>query len=339
MLPVVGPAWRTRDYAWTLLIAHCIAAAPLIAAWPLALHAALAGVVRAWLRRDLHSLFTGGAATCLLSAHPAVVRVAGVGGVLVDAVGSASRRRRNPYAAPADSAAADRVRGYAVAALSLGSGARELYALPLLPALALLAVPGISKSAARRRQCVVLVQRDGRDVFYCRRLVLLDGPGTGRSGATARASAPHCSRATAGLQGIAVSVAALLTPLAWFVLLTQLKRIPARPVIAWAAGVTVMWALLNCCSCRWVDTGKSYRSVFVSMKQAHAGAISLRVEPRSGRFATRDAALLRQYRYASRRKSPRAAATAICCWSRASRREDAAARRLAQDLGRRTARR
>ncbi|HUO43891.1 MAG TPA: hypothetical protein VMT94_03135 [Burkholderiales bacterium] len=56
--------------------------------------------------------------------------------------------------------------------------------------------------------------------------------------------------------------------IAWIVLLLQLKRGPRRPVIAWAAAVTVLWGLAATLFVGWVDAGKSYRSMIAGMQKA-----------------------------------------------------------------------
>jgi hypothetical protein len=56
-------------------------------------------------------------------------------------------------------------------------------------------------------------------------------------------------------------VAALLISLAWFVLLFNVKRTAERPVIIWAAGVTTIWALIGLLLVNYIDTGKTYRSM------------------------------------------------------------------------------
>src|SRR5262249_16719249 len=50
--------------------------------------------------------------------------------------------------------------------------------------------------------------------------------------------------------------------IAWAAVLVRLRKGPLRPVVAWAAGITAMWALLAVLFVRWADNVKSYRSVF-----------------------------------------------------------------------------
>ena len=156
---------------------------------------------------------------------------------------------------------------FTIVLLSFGTSARDLYALPLLPALALLAVPGVGslrRGAANAWLWFSVMATTFFIVvgwFYWMGLEL---------GVPARLHA-HLHRIqpgyTPGFKWLAFTIAAGYTA-AWFVLLTRLKRIPERPVIAWAAGVTVIWGMLNILFLPWIDTGKSYRSVFVSMQKA-----------------------------------------------------------------------
>ncbi len=68
-------------------------------------------------------------------------------------------------------------------------------------------------------------------------------------------------------RSLAVLIAALFT-LAWLVLLFNVKRRPERPVITWAIGITMLWALVALLLVRYIDTGRSYRVVFTQLSQA-----------------------------------------------------------------------
>ena len=67
---------------------------------------------------------------------------------------------------------------------------------------------------------------------------------------------------------IVVVVLAALFSIAWLVLLFNVKRTPERPVIIWATGVTMLWALVALLLVRYIDTGKTYRAVFTQLAQA-----------------------------------------------------------------------
>ena len=65
-----------------------------------------------------------------------------------------------------------------------------------------------------------------------------------------------------------VIIPAALFTIAWLVLLFNIKRRPDRPVITWAVGITMLWALVALLLIRYIDTGKTYRTVFVQLAQA-----------------------------------------------------------------------
>ena len=65
----------------------------------------------------------------------------------------------------------------------------------------------------------------------------------------------------------ALAFAALFT-LLWLWLIFASPRSPWRAVTHWASGVTLVWILLIALLLPWIDYGKSYRGVAVSLKQA-----------------------------------------------------------------------
>ncbi len=70
-----------------------------------------------------------------------------------------------------------------------------------------------------------------------------------------------------GGRAVMVALAVVIT-LAWLVLLFNVKRRPERPVITWAIGITMLWALVALLLIRYVDTGKTYRAVFTQLSRA-----------------------------------------------------------------------
>ncbi len=70
-----------------------------------------------------------------------------------------------------------------------------------------------------------------------------------------------------GGRAFVVILAALFT-FAWLLLLFNVKRRPERPVITWAVGITMLWALVALLLVRYIDTGNTYRAVFTQLSQA-----------------------------------------------------------------------
>ena len=61
---------------------------------------------------------------------------------------------------------------------------------------------------------------------------------------------------------------ALLTTVLWVVLVWRVGRSMRRSIINWAAGVTLIWLLAMTLWLPWLDSGKSYRSMVESLKRA-----------------------------------------------------------------------
>lgn len=265
-MPAVSRDWRRNAYARTLGVALLIAA-PLIVAWPLALHARSPELFGTWLRLDWHAL---------LEAHqrdPSYyvrILVWHAWPVWLLGLWTLWQLRHAPKAQAGVHAAPGLVLPLTGAlitliALSWASGARDLYALPLLPALALLAAPaaqGLRRGAANAWFWFSVM---GFTVFivaawfYWSALEL---------GAPARLHA-HLGRLqpgyASGFKVLPFALAAIYTT-AWFVMLARLKRSPQRPVIIWAAGVTVLWGIAASLFTGVVNTGKSYRSTFETLR-------------------------------------------------------------------------
>lgn len=264
-LPLTCAAWRTRGYAVTLGIAALVTL-PAIVVWPLALHLQSPALLDAWLRHDLYTLLTGDGRE--LFYYPRLLPWY-AWPVWVVCLWTLWIARRQTFSSPA---IALPLTGLilTMALLSLGTSARDLYALPLLPALALLAVPGVGSLRRGAANAWLWFSVMATTFFIVVGWLYWMGL---ELGVPARLHA-HLHRIqpgyTPGFKWLAFTLAAVYTA-AWFVLLTRLRRlkhIAERPVIAWATGVTVIWGLLNILFLPWIDTGKSYRSVFISMQQA-----------------------------------------------------------------------
>ncbi|HEY9448076.1 MAG TPA: hypothetical protein VIQ62_13470, partial [Burkholderiales bacterium] len=150
-------------------------------------------------------------------------------------------------------------------ALSMIAEKRELQALPLLVPLALLATPAVNQLRRGATNAWYWFSIMGFTFFiavawfYWTALEL---------GVPARLHA-HLHRLQPGyaasFKWLPFAIGAAYTT-AWFFLLARLKRSPERPAIVWAAGVTVVWALVAVLFVGWVDTGKSYRSMVLSLR-------------------------------------------------------------------------
>jgi 4-amino-4-deoxy-L-arabinose transferase-like glycosyltransferase len=64
-----------------------------------------------------------------------------------------------------------------------------------------------------------------------------------------------------------VALAGLFT-FAWLVMMFNIKRTPERPVVLWAAGLTTVWTLVALLLVDWIDTGKTYRRMVAELAAA-----------------------------------------------------------------------
>jgi 4-amino-4-deoxy-L-arabinose transferase-like glycosyltransferase len=266
LLPAIGRDWRNRRYVATLAVAGA-AAAPWLAIWPVLLLRQSPELFEWWLWHENLWYYFGrqsGARTGILYylgllpwyAFPAWLlalwtlwRVRGPG------------LTRAAVVLP--------VAGFIVtlAFLSASSDARELYALPLLPPLALLAAGApetLRRGAANAWYWFSALAFTFFVVvfwFYWSGLEL---------GVPARLH-QHLHRIRPGytpgfrwlpfVLGVAYS-------LFWLAVLASFRRSAVRPVVVWAAGITTVWALAATLFIGWADNVKSYRSVVVSMQRA-----------------------------------------------------------------------
>ncbi len=261
LLPALSPAWRRRSYGRALLMALLVAT-PLIVAWPLALYVRSPALLDLWLQRDLYAIFTSTDRDISFYARILPWHSWPVWALCLWQLWNT---RREQYATPA---IALPLTGLVVTfvLLSLGSSARDLYALILLPAGALLAAPVARNLRPGAASAWLWFSITGATFF----IIVAWFYWTGLElGAPARLHA-HLHRLQPGyppgFKWQPFTLAACYT-VAWFVLLVKLKRSMERPVIVWAAGITVLWGLAAILFLGWVDTGKSYRAVFTGLQK------------------------------------------------------------------------
>jgi 4-amino-4-deoxy-L-arabinose transferase-like glycosyltransferase len=149
--------------------------------------------------------------------------------------------------------------------LAVVGPARELYAILMLPALALLAAPG---ALTLRRGAAAAFDWYGVMTFslfvvlvwvgYC---ALIFG--------VPRKLAENALRMAPGFVehfDPIVIASALLLSLAWLMFLFRVPRSRTRGVTRWAAGMTLLWGTFATLYMPWADHQKSYRSVALQLK-------------------------------------------------------------------------
>jgi 4-amino-4-deoxy-L-arabinose transferase-like glycosyltransferase len=262
LLPLVSSAWRSRTYAVALGVA-LVAALPWLLVWPLLLHAQSEELFRAWLEAEtLTRLFRGGGGGFyylrILPWYSWPLWPLALW-ALWKAFGSS----------PVKPAITMPLTGLLVTLLALSEAPekRELYALPLLVPLALLATPGAETLRRGAANAWYWFSVMGFTFFILVAWVYWSGL---ELGIPARLHA-HLHRIgpgyTPGLK-LLPFILGVLYSAAWVAVVVKLERSPQRPAHVWAVGVTVLWALAATLFIGWIDTGKTYRGVFASMETA-----------------------------------------------------------------------
>lgn len=265
-LPLVSSRWRIPQYAATLGVALA-AALPWLVIWPVLFYQQDPVLFRIWLTGENLARFFG-----------TRDMFAGLGYYLRTlpwytfpawplALWALWRARKaQQLGAPGVVLPA---LGFMITLLMLGSAAesRELYALPMLIPMTLLAVPGVEplrRGAANGWYWFSVMAFTFFIIvgwFYWSALELGVPARLHNHLHTIRPGYDFGFRWLPFLLGLVYSAG-------WFVLLAKLPRNPERPLIVWVGGITAVWALLATLFIGWADTSKSYRFMITSMQNA-----------------------------------------------------------------------
>lgn len=265
LLPLLSPHWRRAQYAAALGIA-LVAALPWLVIWPALLYQRDPAMLGSWLTAENLARFFG--TRDMLAGLGYYLRTLPwyafpVWPVALWALWRA--RCMGQLGAPGVVLPA---LGFIVTLLMLGSAAeqRELYALPMLVPLALLAAPGIDPLRRGPASGWYWFSITGFTFFI---LIGWFYWGALELGVPAKLHGHlHTIRPgyNFGFRWLPFVLGLAYTAV-WFALLARLPRNPERPLIIWASGITVTWALLATLFIGWVDTSKSYRSAITSMQR------------------------------------------------------------------------
>lgn len=262
LAPLVHRSWRTSAYWQSCLIA-LVCALPWVSIWPLALYSRSPEFFHTWIDLEIFERIRASRDTPLY-----YVNLLPWYGWPLWVLGLWSLWRAKQKNALDDTVALPLL-GFAVTlvALSVAADQRELYALPLLVPLALLATPAIEtlrRGAANAWYWFSIMGFTFFIIvgwFYWCALELGVPAQLHQHLHSLQPGYPPGFRLLPFVLGACYTVA-------WFVVVAFAKRTPQRPAIIWAAGVTVIWALIAILFVGWVDTGKSYRSVMLSLHSA-----------------------------------------------------------------------
>ena len=261
------PAWRNRIYARTLALAAAVAL-PLIASWTVALYVRSPELFRSWLVTNNFGRFFGFvdnnlhqppffyAYTILWYAFPALPLA---GWALWDAYRHRDGIRSDPaLLLPLVQSIAT------MTVLGLAADARELYLIPALLPLALLAAVGVERLPS---DAATVLDQLGKWAFGIAATALWVGCVallTGVPDALARELASYRPAFVARLSWPALLVALAATVL--WVALTWPRAVTARgALIQWTGGVALCGALIGTLWLPYVDAGKSYRGMIMSL--------------------------------------------------------------------------
>jgi 4-amino-4-deoxy-L-arabinose transferase-like glycosyltransferase len=259
--------WRRPRFAGTLAIA-AIAAAPWLLIWPTALYRRSPALLHEWLAKDpLGAITLTGTATRVHAWHEYLEVLPWFAWpVLPLAVWTLWHGRREGLAQPA-------VQLPLVAFLALlailgaATNASDVYALPLLLPLTLLAVASLD---SLRRGAISALDWFGIMTFGLIALLLWLGwlaLLTGWPSGIARQLSAFQPGFVGHFRWPAFLVAAACTFL-WAALVARTMPTTRRALVNWAGGITLMWILASTLWLPYVDAGKSYRSVIAELARA-----------------------------------------------------------------------
>jgi 4-amino-4-deoxy-L-arabinose transferase-like glycosyltransferase len=264
------PAWRNRAYVWTLTLATAVALPP-IATWASALYGRSPELFHTWLVTNNFGRFLGFsennlqqprffyAYTILWYAFPALPLA---GWTLWNACRHHDGMRFGPaLQLPLV------LCGVTMSVLGVAADARELYLMPVLLPLALLAAAGAERLPSN---AVTHFDRLGKWAFGVAALGLWIGwlaLATGVPTALAHALATYHPTFVATVSCAAFAVALIATVL-WIAMTWPNSATTRGALIQWTGGVALCGALIGTLWLPYLDAGKSYRGMIVSLLES-----------------------------------------------------------------------
>jgi 4-amino-4-deoxy-L-arabinose transferase-like glycosyltransferase len=264
---VLSRRWRQAGFFATLGSA-CLAVAPWLVVWPLALHRQSPELFHQWLSDDLiGALFLTGAAKPTFAWYQYLVLLPWFAWpVLPLAIWTLWHGRRG-LLERADLALPLIALVVMFALLGLVANAGDVYALPLLIPLTLLAVASLD---TLRRGAISALDWFGIMTFGLIAILLWIAWAallTGSPSGIARELAGFQPGFEGRFHWLAFLVAAAST-LLWAALVARTMPTTRRALINWGGGITLMWILASTLWLPYVDAGKSYRGVVRELERA-----------------------------------------------------------------------
>jgi 4-amino-4-deoxy-L-arabinose transferase-like glycosyltransferase len=270
LLPLFFRRWRQPSYARALAISF-VAAAPWLLIWPWALFHRSPQLFMDWFWLNNIGRFVGFSVPLLGASHSDRFWLTTLPWFTFPALPLAVLslwRRRDSAVSEEPFQVSIVLFGTLLAVLWKSASARDSYALPLLLPLALLAAPAAAKLPCLADRCWDWTARAFFGIFA----VLIWGTWAWMM---VRGAPPHLPLIADYLPQeftpkfeADVLVAALALTVAPLFLANHHLRFAGRGLPAWFTGLTIGWALVSSLWLPWIDSAKSYRSVFDSVKAA-----------------------------------------------------------------------
>ena len=265
LLPMLSPRWRSRDYARSLFVA-LLAALPWLVIWPAMLYEQSPGLFAVWFWDNNFGRFLGwnvlGEASRPTDVLANLVWFALPGWPLAM---SAVWRSRGDICFRAELLLP--LAGFVVilSVLCVSRQGHDLYPMPTLIPLSLLAVPGLLSC----ERAVTKAMSTAAVVLFLGMVLAVWGCWT-----ALQFSVPHAlherliTLGGADVPGFDVGqiVLAIALMAGWVWTVLRFPDGSARPVVMWAAGVTVTWGLVGVLFIQYLDAHKSYRMMATEVR-------------------------------------------------------------------------
>ncbi len=269
LLPLVFRHWRSRDYALCLAIAF-FAAAPWLTVWPTLLYLRSPELFREWFWINNLGRFLGFAKLGPSSGHWYYFRTLPwfAWPALPIALWTLWQGRRTVFR-QAEVQLVLTAFLVMLGVFSLASDARDLYALPMLLPLSLLAAPGVNTlrrgAASALNWFSIMTFGFIAGVFWFYWFAMIFGHPASQAERLQRLQPGYIP----AFEPLHFAIA-LLATLVWLFIVFWARSLPrnSRAVLNSATGITLVWVIMMTIWLPWLDAGKSYRSMIASLQQA-----------------------------------------------------------------------
>ncbi len=273
LLPLIFPQWRSRNYLRGLAVAVAVAL-PWLVVWPALLYLRSPTLFAEWFWQNNIGRYLGFSVAQLGATNDPGYWQRTLPWFTFPLWPLAAwtlwqeRRALRARHLPAASEASLLVLLVTLAVLTSSASARVIYALSLLPPLAILAAPALTRMSARVHRSIDWAARLTAGgiclVLWYAWLLTLN---TGVTPAWLQLTQHFPGNYPFAAAGSGM-VCALLLAVLWIILLFRLKALRNRGLVSWVAAVALLWGTVATLWFPWIDIGKSYRATFQQLQAA-----------------------------------------------------------------------